>query len=711
MNLNELNKTHQKILNNLLNYNLVDAFDKLSVLIKKTQNGVFTDRLQVFKDTYKNMLKFSFQGTSEDPQKDKIYTNLIKNIVELSDEVKEYYLFQNKLISTPNIPPFQFSENVLDAHISQEKINALFYYIWLTNNLTEESITFLKNMATDKNIPYHIKCIIISALTMNLIRTFNINSFNMLFIFIDHHENQVWQRAYVGLLVCLYIHKDRLHLYPEISNRLKAYQEDKEMERVLEIILTQFARSKETEEINKKLRDEILPEVMKLRPKLENKLDLENLFSQNTEEDKNPEWENFFKDTPGLYDKLEEFSKLQAEGSDVFWSTFSMMKHFSFFQSITNWFIPFHGENPLLTELGKDIQEEKGVEKFKEGLLKTGFMCNSDKYSFCLNMNYIPSQQRKMILEMFTREINAMEELEKEDEILNQTKKDKLIVTQYIQDLFRFYKLYPLRKEFPDIFKLPFDLYNYDFFNDLIDNQTVRRNIAEFYFERNSYTEALDIFLQLESASSDFELLEKIGFAYQQSGEFTKALDYYKKAELYDKNRYWLHTKIAHCHRKLENYHESLTYLLNLEKEDPENLAIQGNIGQVYLDAKDFENALKYYYKVEYNDPKNTRVLRPIAWCSFMLDKYDSAKKYFLKVIDKHSNKHDHINLGHVQWCMGDIEGTIHSYLNSLNASKNDIIWFEEEYREDSKYLLPKGIKEIDLNLMLDLIKLKLKDQ
>ncbi len=33
-------------------------------------------------------------------------------------------------------------------------------------------------------------------------------------------------------------------------------------------------------------------------------------------EDKNPDWENVFHDTPTLYNKLEEFSMLQLEGGD-----------------------------------------------------------------------------------------------------------------------------------------------------------------------------------------------------------------------------------------------------------------------------------------------------------------------------------------------------------------------------------------------------------
>jgi hypothetical protein len=46
------------------------------------------------------------------------------------------------------------------------------------------------------------------------------------------------------------------------------------------------------------------------------KLDLQNLMKDPFAEDKNPDWENVFHDTPTLYNKLEEFSMLQLEGGD-----------------------------------------------------------------------------------------------------------------------------------------------------------------------------------------------------------------------------------------------------------------------------------------------------------------------------------------------------------------------------------------------------------
>ena len=77
-----------------------------------------------------------------------------------------------------------------------------------------------------------------------------------------------------------------------------------------------------------------------------------------SDDDKNPEWEEIFKDSPGLMNKMEEFSGLQREGADVFMGSFSMLKLFPFFNEISNWFIPFFIENP---EISGSIDESDEV--------------------------------------------------------------------------------------------------------------------------------------------------------------------------------------------------------------------------------------------------------------------------------------------------------------------------------------------------------------
>ena len=69
-------------------------------------------------------------------------------------------------------------------------------------------------------------------------------------------------------------HKLEFKLTDEEWNTRK----NKQLEKHIEIILIQFLKSKETEKITKKFNEEIIPEVIKLRPKIQDKLDLENII-------------------------------------------------------------------------------------------------------------------------------------------------------------------------------------------------------------------------------------------------------------------------------------------------------------------------------------------------------------------------------------------------------------------------------------------------
>jgi tetratricopeptide (TPR) repeat protein len=290
--------------------------------------------------------------------------------------------------------------------------------------------------------------------------------------------------------------------------------------------------------------------------------------------------------------------------------------------------------------------------------------------------------------------------------MINADSKTKVIVTQYFQDLYRFYKLHPLRSEFDDVFKLPVAIYDTGFFRNWIDDKRILRNIGEFFFEKNYFRDALGIFRQIVEASNNPELYEKIGYCYQQSGDYDKALEYYHKAELLDKNKLWLINRIAWCYKKKGEFELAIGYYLEAEKLEPENLQVQAYLGHIYMETGDYEKALKYYFKVEYLQPDNYKVYRPISWCSFMLGKFDNAAKYLEKALLHGISKNDYMNLGHIYWCKDDRQKAIENYRMSLKISGMDMDWFSNVFHDDSKYLGMHGIKAIDIPLMIDYIRL-----
>lgn len=739
MDYKEIKKRHHHISGLVLSNEILVAIKELLDFSNNTKKQYHQVQIEKVKDTYSNILKHSFSGI-EDPERDKIYIYVQRSLLELNDKIKECLLTETsgltiytmkwsleKELENQSDETYSLINNLTfdkelgnilkennidlskdktdDAKITsrQEALKELFNFLWLTDSYKEIENKIIDSICYSEKIPWHDKSLIVSALTLSLLRVFDTKKFTALLNFYHTGENQVWQRALIGIVLALYKYDKRIHLYPELEKQILKLSKIDEIDKQFEAILIQIFKSKETEKITKRWEEEILPEMMKMQPKIEENLDLENILPDKFLEDKNPDWEKVFEDSPDLLDKLQNFSEMQIEGSDVFMSAFSKLKHFPFFNEISNWFTPFHKENEYIDLIIE--KEETNLQAFVEQLEKSFHMCNSDKYSFCLNLQMIPESHKSMMMEMFNEEMKSMEEIAKDENLLNQFAITKSIITQYLQDLYRFYKLHPNKNEFSDIFKWNFDVQYSDFFNKIITNKQVIRNIAEFLLENEHYDKAVEIFKIIENTEeSNIELFEKIGYCYQRLGQYRNALTYYKRAELLDENKAWIIKKIALCHRYLNEHEKALEYYKQAEKLDPENLYIQAYIGHTLIRLEKYDEALKYYFKVEYLAPSNEKIQRPIAWISFVTGKFDSAIKYYNKILDKNVNEFDLIHLGHSYWCSKEIQKAIETYKKALEYFKGDFQKFHQSFVEDINYLTKHGIKKLDIKLMKDYI-------
>ncbi len=742
MNKKSLERNYRKIEEFVISGKLKDALDILKDLVLNSKKGEFISQYESLDDTYENLLRYSMEGV-EDPQRDNIYQKLLVSVLELADVAlqsaymneSDQYVYRLKkkieydskqvkdaaLSSIENLVMDEELSDVLKSSLDsgqdklktynqhQELLLRIFNLVWLTDKFNDSDEQILTSIWKIKHFPWHEKAILLSALTVSALRCFDTRKIHLLIAFALDEEDELRQRALVGLFITLYQFNSRLELYPGLLEEIKTLKEIPDIGKHLEMITIQFVKSKETEKITKKLQDEILPEMVKFQPVLRDKLDLDNILSSDFMDDKNPDWERVFEDAPDLLDKLQEISRMQMEGADVFMSTFARLKHFEFFNDIINWFRPFYPENAYIKDSLKHEKEPFDPDTFLDGLSQSFFMCNSDKYSFCLNITHMPEIQKNMLLEMFNAELEGIKELQKEDDILNKPAHTKSIYTQYIHDLYRFYKLHPLRYEFLDIFAFEFKLKDCHLTSILIDDADIFRNIAEFFFEKEYYERALELYALLNSkGNNSMEIFEKMGYCYQKLKKYQEALDYYKRAELFDANRAWNLRKIALCYRYLKQYEESLKYYLEAEKLEPDNLYVQTYIGHSYLDLKQYEKALEYYYKVEFLAEENRKVLRPIAWCSFVLGKLDTARKYFERIIEDEANKFDFMNLGHVEWCLGNRKAAVKNYKLSINRSDNNLKSFLASFEDDKQFLIENGIDGNEIPLLLDYLKYQL---
>ena len=277
---------------------------------------------------------------------------------------------------------------------------------------------------------------------------------------------------------------------------------------------------------------------------------------------------------------------------------------------------------------------------------------------------------------------------------------------QYIQDLYRFYKLHPSHADFDDIFTYPLDFHNLPILYPYISDPESLTAIAEYYLQKNYFADALTIFNRLEETDKANEILyQKIGYCKQMIDDIEGALAAYLQADLLRSDSKWVIRRIANCYRTLKQPEKALEYFHRYEMYDAENLAVQISIGHCHLELKEYDEALKYYYKVDYLDSGSHKAWRPIAWCSFLTGKFDQARNYYQKILEAAPNTHDYLNAGHTEWVLQDIKGALKYYRQSVAAAEGNFEKFKEQFEQDIPDLENAGIESEEIPLLLDLLK------
>src|ERR1035437_1973059 len=548
----QIQSTYKSALHFLVLGQLKNAFDKTNALVDELQIGEYADRLTNIKQNYRYLLQYYINGV-EDPQRISIYNKLIAKAFILNSELKEELLLRNSTSFEytqkryfPHTKRYRSASEILIAlkyfysqtslignletthEVELKRLRSnyetalpeLVKLFWLTTSYdTDEKNFFVKELATDYPGVLE-KSLLVSALTLNLWRTFDEAKLMMLLDCCQIAEQKVKQRALVGLCFILAKYNFFLIYFPAIRNRLVLLADDNHIVENFQNIIIQIISTAETEKISKKMKEEILPEMLKISPLLKDKMNTDNLLNAEEWAEENPAWEEMLEKS-GVSDKLKELSELQMQGADVYMSTFSMLKSFSFFSEISNWFLPFDGHLLSVNELFNK-EDRTLFTAFETNTV----MCNSDKYSFCLSILQMPEAQRGMLKQSFTMESEQLDEMAKDEAMLTPDLMAKNLSKQYIQDLFRFFKLHPQHADFFDMFTFCLSMHRTFLFDILAADNNFKMAMAEYYFSKSHYNQALELFENIiKETSPSAAIYQKIGYSYQQTSLLSNALD------------------------------------------------------------------------------------------------------------------------------------------------------------------------------------------
>ena len=731
MTANEIKQSRERVCTLLDQARMSEAFEALEPMLAEAGVWELREQVEQLQMSYRFMLQYLSQGIV-DPQRHEVLAHITHGLYTITDQcaitlleplshevfyarrrelgattldemVGRLRVEQGKLELLSGVPEGERDKQAIATVVQQAELHetSIFNKIWSTFPTTDSDVQCITALLADDALPDHTKCLVVSALLLGLLRVYDERK---LLLLADAYATSpsalVQLRALVGLLIALKLHSRRASGSTAIASHLRAITDEVQLKRDLAMAQFLLARTRNTENITRRVQEDLMPGIMKLRPDMLKKLREQDADAIDLEA--NPEWQKMLEDS-GMARKMEELNALQLDGSDVFISTFSRLKSFPFFQTLSNWFLPFHGQHStLLQAFGTD---EAPLRTLVE---RAPFLCDSDRYSFSLSLATVPPSQRQLMISQINQHAAELSDIAREELPDPQRERERL-TNMYVQDLYRFFHLFSRRREFPAAFDGDMDYSDVPHLGALISSADSLRLVAEFYFNNGFHRDAIKHYNRLltNTRDADPHIFQKLGFCYQSLNQPAEALEQYQRYELADDSDLWTIKHIAACHRALKRYDKALDCYRRALSLQPGNVATILNVGHCLLQQDRYDEALQHYFQADLAEEgsQRHRAWRPIAWCAFLMGDDRRSLDYLDRVIASGgATAQDYLNRGHTLLVMQRVGEAIDNYRQALRLLKDDFEALRQAFADDCNALVARGINAQDLPLLIDAI-------
>lgn len=679
-----------------------------------------------------NLMTDYWQRGFNDPEREQVYSQLLKRLYVLATNIMTRDKMANSrfLTSVHNRPRHirkdwtmsnvrhQLEDFVSDVAMleletddnRQERrkqvyqdhqllMHDLFDYI-LTSRLWKESLgEAFTDILLSPTIDTNDQQLIVSAITLSALNAFGFNKFSVLMnVFMKTTDPAIRQRALVGWVLC--IDESKVSLYPEMAEMINKACEDETCRNELTELQMQLFYCMEAEQDQKKIHDEIIPDILKGSNIKVTRHGLEEVDDDTLEDILHPDTSE--RNMERMEESMKQMATMQKEGSDIYFGGFAQMKRMPFYNELSNWFVPFFPQHPAIS----NIWENTKGKKFLQIITQIGAFCDSDKYSFVLAFEQVlkqfPTKMLKMIEngEASPLPLGGMIELEEQ-------RQPAFIRRMYLQNLYRFFRLYPMRSEFTSPFD---DREKYLFFaNPLFGKNKLQENMTEvaaFLMKHRKNDEALSVLSNCDLAANTFDYNMLMGNLLMRMPLDTElsATEYFRHALEQRPDSEKALSGYARAQFRYHHYETALTSYEKLLKLKPEHTGFMLNAAICMTNLQKNEEALKLLFKLDYEQPDNHKVKRVLAWVLTMSKRYEQAGKAYQQLLSQEKPEPvDMLNYGYCLWFQGDIMEAIVHFKQFLLTNGDENYNLEQEFMGTEHSLIAShNITDTEIYLMLD---------
>lgn len=729
MNINDITLFRDSTAADINAGRLHHAFRAMRTFSEGNMTWEITSDIDAVEQHYSYMLRFMADGV-DDPNRQAVYADICskaRGIVDvltrramMKENTSLYYgvarLCEARRGETIDSILHQYTEELrrlstdFDSFGNPKRtVNAetllrnIFRRIWTTYPLSVSDLAAITDSLSDAALPSPTKICIIGALSLGAMEFYDPKRLELLLsVYLNNADERAAVTALLGFFIALFRFRKRpmprqLRLILDSAKEAPLWNED------FKTAAIELMRARDTERVSEKLRNDILPSIAKAGAKMSAQLSKADHDLESFTEGINPEWEEFLHNS-GLEDKLKAMTEMQAEGSDVYMSSFSSLKNFPFFEDIANWFLPFY---PTYSDVAA-ADDDAGTTS--DMLRKMPILCDNDKFSVMFAFSMAPAHLRENIARTIEAQMQQNYEELSEFEKASEFTHRKAMITNTVRNLYRFFNLFRRKEEFFNPFDKQINLMTLESLTDGYCDLEMLSVIAEFDLKHFFYDEAVVLFKKIDREDApDAMRSQKIGFCLEKLHLYAEAASYYEEASLLSDPQPWLLSRLAGVFRRLGKPRKAIDTLQQLLLIDPDNFNAIVALGNALIEAHKPEEAEAQFHKALYLDENNIQSRRGLAWAQFLNHKFkEAAENYETLVVeetDAATQYDDFINAGHTARALGQIRQAIDYYRRAINCTdarfaRPDIAQFEARLTQDIPDLNDAGI-DTSLNKLI----------
>lgn len=685
---------YKRTINKLDERHLGEALELLQELANVLGDWKLLDEVADVNSAYGLLLYYMEQGNN-DPAREQQHTNFIATCYNIAEKAAQT---ERALVTGTSARMRSISEilkdmenlelkNITskpceeDANKHVELYTELFNASYDSFLWNDEAAAQAQEVIDSALIAENDKILMTSGLFINCLQAFDARK---IIFFADNYSTATSSMLRIRMLVAvaftLYTYRNRLFAYPAITSKLKDLCNNPRFTTDMQNLQKLIIESLSTHEVDRKMREEIIPAMLKSHNFNPEKFGIDSLEEIS---ESNPEWKNFEQ-------QVGKLAELEAAGADIYYSTFSTLKRYPFFNNAANWLYPFEENHPGIP---KQIRKT-GLKGIANALLKSDVLCDSDKYSFCMLTTQMTDGQVNMI-------ISQLPEMGGYDTAIAQTSESTC--RNYLRNLFRFFYLYSGKSKPANPFETDMSLLDCNELAEAFKDKTEINKISAYAIKKGKYDMAISFLLLSETKGfADSEVYQELGFCYQKKKSYFDAIAAYEKANALSGDSKWTLQHLAQTNRIVGNYKDALNYYRLLETAKGEDAKIAFRCGECLVHLESYDDAMHEFFKAEYLDPDMTAATRAIAWCSILTDDIKQARKYYDKLLLKEEQGEDLLNAGHAAWIDGDTKAAVELYSRAYAELKREE--FLKRMQSDKEILKTHGISNYDITFMSDIV-------